>query len=93
MKLILQFIRPHWKLCVATVILLIVDVAGALFIPTLAAQMLNQGTSGASFDALLATGIQMAAASVLSGVCAILGGLCLRHFVGPGGQGYAGGPL
>ena len=74
MKLILQFIRPHWKLCVATVILLIVDVAGALFIPTLAAQMLNQGTSGASFDALLATGIQMAAASVLSGVCAILGG-------------------
>lgn len=74
MKLILQFIRPHWKLCVATVILLIVDVAGALFIPTLAAQMLNQGTSGASFDALLATGIQMAAASVLSGACAILGG-------------------
>ncbi len=74
MKLILQFIRPHWKLCVATVILLIVDVAGALFIPTLAAQMLNQGTSGASFDALLATGIQMAVASVLSGVCAILGG-------------------
>lgn len=74
MKLILQFIRPHWKLCVATVILLIVDVAGALFIPTLAAQMLNQGTSGASFDALLATGIQMAVASVLSGVCAIWGG-------------------
>ncbi len=74
MKLILQFIRPHWKLCVVTVLLLIIDVAGALFIPTLAAQMLNQGTSGASFQALLTTGIQMATASVLSGVCAILGG-------------------
>ena len=74
MKLILQFIRPHWKLCVVTVLLLIIDVAGALFIPTLAAQMLNQGTSGASFEALLTTGIQMATASVLSGVCAILGG-------------------
>lgn len=74
MKLILQFIRPHWKLCVLTVLLLIIDVAGALFIPTLAAQMLNQGTSGASFEALLGTGVQMAAASLLSGVCAILGG-------------------
>ena len=74
MKLILQFIRPHWKLCVVTVLLLNIDVAGALFIPTLAAQMLNQGTSGASFQALLTTGIQMATASVLSGVCAILGG-------------------
>lgn len=74
MKLILQFIRPYWKLCVVTVLLLIIDVAGALFIPTLAAQMLNQGTSGASFEALLTTGIQMATASVLSGVCAILGG-------------------
>ncbi len=74
MKLTLQFIKPHWKLCAVTVLLLIIDVAGALFIPTLAAQMLNQGTSGASFEALLTTGIQMAVASVLSGVCAILGG-------------------
>ena len=49
MKLILQFIKPHWKLCAVTVLLLIMDVAGALFIPTLAAQMLNQGTSGAVF--------------------------------------------
>lgn len=55
-------------------LLLIVDTAGALFIPTLAAEMLNQGTSGATFDAVLRTGGLMAAASVLSGVCAILGG-------------------
>ncbi len=74
MKLILQFLRPHRKLCVLTILLLIIDVAGALFIPTLAAQMLNQGTSGASFEMLLNTGLQMAAASVLSGLCAILGG-------------------
>lgn len=74
MKLILRFLKPHWKLCVTTILLLIIDVASALFIPTLAAQMLNQGTSGASFEALLNTGLQMAAASVLSGICAILGG-------------------
>ena len=74
MKLVLQFMKPHWKLCVSTILLLVIDVAGALFIPTLAAQMLNQGTSGASFEALLQTGIWMAVASVISGVCAILGG-------------------
>ena len=43
-------------------------------IPTLAAEILNEGTSGSTFDTLLGTGIQMAAASVLSGVCAITGG-------------------
>ena len=74
MKLVLRFLRPHWKLCVLTILLLILDVAGALFIPTLAAQMLNQGTSGASFEVLVHTGVQMAVASVISGVCAILGG-------------------
>lgn len=73
MKRIARFLKPHLWLCVVTV-LLIVDTAGALFIPTLAAEMLNQGTSGATFDAVLRTGGLMAAASVLSGVCAILGG-------------------
>lgn len=74
MNLILRFLKPHWKLCLITVVLLIVDVAGALFIPTLVAEMLNNGTSGASFDAIVRTGIHMAAVSVLAGVCAILGG-------------------
>ena len=59
MKLILRFLKPHWKLCVITIVLLIVDVAGGLFIPTLVAEMLNDGTSGASFDAIVRTGLQM----------------------------------
>lgn len=74
MRLVLKFLKPHWKLCVVTVLLLIVDDAGALYIPTLAAEILNEGTSGSTFDTLLGTGIQMAAASLLSGVCAITGG-------------------
>ena len=36
--------------------------------------MLNLGTSGSSFSALWHTGLQMAVISVLSGICAILGG-------------------
>ena len=74
MKLILKFLKPHWKLCAITIILLIADVAGALFIPTLAADMLNEGTSGATFDTILGTGLKMGAASLISGACAILGG-------------------
>ena len=74
MKLILQFVKPHWKLCLATILLLIVDVTGALIISTFAAEMLNLGTSGASFEILLSTGAKMGAASLISSVCAILGG-------------------
>lgn len=74
MRLIMKFLKPHWKLCVLTIVLLIVDVAGALYIPTLAAEILNQGTSGSSFEALAMTGIQMAIATLLSGICAVTGG-------------------
>ncbi len=69
-----RILKPHWKLLVATVLLLIIDVAGALYIPTLAAEIFNEGTSGSTFEVLLGTGIQMAGASLLSGVCAIAGG-------------------
>lgn len=74
MKLISQFLKPHWKLCAITILLLIVDVSGALVISTFAAEMLNLGTSGATLDVLFATGIKMAVASLISSFCAILGG-------------------
>ena len=74
MKFILRFLKPHWKLCAVTILLLIVDVSGALVISTFAAEMLNLGTSGATLEVLFATGLKMAAASLISSVCAILGG-------------------
>ena len=55
-------------------LLLVIDVAGSLLIPTLAAQMLNLGISAHSFQKLIETGLWMAAASLVSGICAILGG-------------------
>lgn len=74
MKLILQFLKPHWKLTVLTVLLAVIDVGGSLFIPTPAAHLLNQGTSGIAYEELLATGLQMGAVSLFSSICAILGG-------------------
>ena len=80
MKLIWRFIRPHWKLFALTVLLLVVDVAGSLLIPTLAAQMLNLGISGHSFQNLIETGLWMAAASIVSGICAILADMLVPRF-------------
>lgn len=74
MKLMIRFIKPYWKLCVVTMMLLIVDVTGGLYIPTLAAEMMNQGVSGSSFEVLLNTGIKMAIGSLIAGLCAVTGG-------------------
>lgn len=89
MKLILQFLKPHWKLTVLTVLLAVIDVSGSLFIPTLAAHLLNQGTSGVAFEELLTTGLQMGAVSLFSSICAILGGYAWRHPCRPRRQGHA----
>ena len=74
MKLMLRFLKPHRKLTLLTIVLLIMDVAGALFIPTLVAEMLNRGTSGAPFEEILQLGAAMAAVSLVAGACAITGG-------------------
>lgn len=86
MKLILQFTRRHWLICAVSVILLILDVMGGLFIPTLAAEMLNLGASGAGFDRLLETGIRMVVCSALSGLCGILGGYTCSIFASEVGR-------
>lgn len=74
MKVILRFLKPHWKLCIITILLAFVDVVGALIIPTYAAEMLNQGTMpGADFSMLLNTCIKMVVAAAISGVAMIVG--------------------
>ena len=88
MKLLLRFLKPHWKLCVLTVVLLFVDVAGSLFIPTLVAEMLNAGTSGAAFQSIVTTGIQMAVISAVAGLGAIAGGYACATLTASG-QRYA----
>lgn len=72
MKLIFRFLKPHTKLCFWTIVLMLIDVVGALIIPTFAAEMLNLADVGAEFTDIAVAGIKMAAASVVSGVAAIL---------------------
>ena len=50
MKLIIQFIRAALEImCAATILLLIIDVTGALIISTLAAKMAQSGHIGRFF--------------------------------------------
>ena len=81
MKLILRFLKPHWKLFLLTVFLLIVDVAGALIIPTLASEMLRQGETGVEMQVLINTAIAMAVAAVISGAGGIMSGYVCAELV------------
>ena len=74
MKLIIRFIKPYRKFLVLTILLIILDVVGVLYIPTLIADMMNEGTNGSSLNELYSTGIKIIIASIVSGVGAILGG-------------------
>ncbi|MBS6560671.1 MAG: ABC transporter ATP-binding protein [Clostridiales bacterium] len=74
MKLIMRFLKPYRALFALTVFLIFLDVIGALYIPTLIAEIMNQGTSEATLNDLYMTGLQIVIASVISGVGAIVGG-------------------
>ena len=74
MRLIFRFLKPHWKLCVFTILLSFIDVIGALIIPTYAAEMLNQGSMPTTdFSLLVHTCIKMLIAAAVSGAAMIIG--------------------
>lgn len=81
MKLILRFLKPHWKLFLLTIILLIIDVAGALIIPTLASEMLRQGETGVEMQVLINTAVVMAVAAIISGAGGIMSGYVCAELV------------
>lgn len=75
MKLIIRFMKPYRKLFGITILLIILDVVGALYIPTLVADMMNEGTTaGTTLNDLYMTGLKIIIASIVSGAGAILGG-------------------
>lgn len=80
MKLILKFLKPHWKLCLITILLMSIEMIGALLVPTFAGEMLNKGSSiNADLNELIKAAIKMAVVSLLAGIGAIIGGYtCAR---------------
>ena len=74
MRLVARFMKPYWALCAVTTVLLLVDVVGALVIPTFAAELLNESATSASFKKMTITAVGMGVAALISGMCAVAGG-------------------
>ena len=78
MRLLLRFLKPYTGLAAATLFALLLDVAGALFVPTILAEMINVGAEGGT-EHILPTGLLMLAVTVVSGVGALVGSyLCAK---------------
>ena len=67
MRLVARFMKPYWALCAVTTVLLLVDVVGALVIPTFAAELLNESATSASFKKMTITAVGMGVAALISG--------------------------
>lgn len=79
MKLLLRFLKPYKGLIAATTLALLLDVAGALFIPTILAEMINIGTTESGIDHIITTGAIMLAVTIVSGAAALAGSwLCAK---------------
>ena len=70
-KLVLPFLKPHWKMCLLTVFLLLVDVVGALIIPTFAAELMNEAGKNMPIDTLITTAVLMGVAALIAGAASI----------------------
>ena len=73
MKTILQFIKPYKWLCFFTLIVMFLDVAGGLLIPTITANMINAGINGGNMDYLIRSGILMLIVTIVTSLGALLG--------------------
>lgn len=73
MKLILQFLKPYRRLCLFTILAMLLDVAGGLLVPRLTADMINIDVESGSLDYMIRKGIAMLAVTVLSGAGALIG--------------------
>lgn len=71
MKLVLSFLKPHWKLCTLTVFLIFIDVVGALIIPTFAAELMNEAQRGMEFNTLIITAVLMGVSALIAGGAAM----------------------
>ena len=46
MRTFLRFLKPYRGLCLLTLLVMALDVAGALYLPTIVADMINIGVAG-----------------------------------------------
>lgn len=79
MKTILRFLRPYKALSFFTILVMLLDVAGALFIPTLLGDIINNGVENRDMTYVLERSGLMLLVALASGAGTLLGSfLCAR---------------
>lgn len=79
MRYFIRFLKPYRMTCVLIFLTVLLDVAGALLVPTVTARMLNLAAAGAGISSILHEGIIMLAISLIAGFGALWGSfLCAR---------------
>ena len=79
MRVFLKFLKPYKRLCFFTVLVLTVDVIGALLIPKLTGKMIDVGVGNRDYGLIVRTGLLMLGVALAAGVGTLVGSfLCAR---------------
>lgn len=79
MRTVLKFLKPYKLLFIFTILFIVFDILGALYIPTITANMINSGVGNKDINYIIQEGILMLVVTIISGVGALLGSyLCSR---------------
>ena len=73
MELLLRFLRPHKKLVALILVVMLIDNTGTLLVPTMLANMVNEGIVSADMNRILAGGGEMLVATFMASGGAVLG--------------------
>lgn len=73
MKMVFRFLKPYKGLCFITLLVMMLDVAGGLLIPTITADMINYGVGGGNMQYIIRKGLVMAGVTLLTSFGALAG--------------------
>lgn len=73
MKTLVRFLKPHKGLVALTLLILLIDNAGTLLVPTMLANMVNVGITSGSTEYILCNGLLMLGATAMASGGAVTG--------------------
>lgn len=73
MKTLVRFLKPHKGLVALTLLILLIDNAGTLLVPTMLANMVNVGITSGSTEYILRNGLLMLGATAMASGGAVTG--------------------
>ena len=73
MKVLIRFLKPYKALVAVTLAVMLIDCTGTLLVPTMLANMVNEGISAGNMDKILQNGAFMLGATAMASGGAVLG--------------------